>query len=240
MNERPGASATATSTGGRVDPPLRIQILAAEHWSLLATRSLTWNEMFTRAAMFITVLSASLVAIALVAQATSFATDARWFALLVLPVVDVLGLLTFIRLGEANTDDIGLVAAMNRLRRGYLEVAPELEPFFTTSSHDDMTGILRSYGVGFRRGPVRFLAGTPALVGIVNVALTGAITALAVAVISTSPAWLAAAGLVGAGAMASIEGAMVRRAVAAGRRSARPRFPTPVDKASTMSEEGEQ
>ena len=35
---------------------LRSQILATEHWSLLATRSMTWNEIFSRAAMFITVL----------------------------------------------------------------------------------------------------------------------------------------------------------------------------------------
>lgn len=226
MNDVRGTSAP-TAPARVADPPLRIQILAAEHWSLLATRSLTWNEMFTRAAMFITVLSASLVAIALVAQATSFASDARMFALLVLPVVDVLGLLTFIRLGEANTDDIGLVAAMNRLRRGYLEVAPELERYFTTSSHDDMAGILRSYGLGFRRGPVRFLAGTPALVGIINVVLTGAIAALAAASLLDGAIAMLVGGPLGAAAMAVLEIAMVRRAIAAGRRGARPRFPTP-------------
>ena len=164
-----------------MDRPLQVQILATEHWSLLATRTLTWNEMFARAAMFVTVLSASLVAIALVAQATSLAGEVKLFALLILPIVDVLGLLTFIRLGEANTDDIRLVAGMNRLRRGYLDIAPELEPYFTTSSHDDMASIVASYGPGLRRGPIRFLAGTPAFVGMVDVALTGAIAALATA-----------------------------------------------------------
>lgn len=46
---------------------VRMQILATEHWSLLATRSMVWNEMFTRAGMFLTTLSASIVALALVA-----------------------------------------------------------------------------------------------------------------------------------------------------------------------------
>src|SRR5262245_24437288 len=51
---------------------LRAQILATEHWSLLATRSMTWNEIFSRTGTFLTVLSASVVALSLVAQATDF------------------------------------------------------------------------------------------------------------------------------------------------------------------------
>ena len=40
---------------------LRIQILASEHWSLLATRNLSWNESFSRATMFLTVLTGAVV-----------------------------------------------------------------------------------------------------------------------------------------------------------------------------------
>ena len=53
-------------------PALRLQILTTEHWSLLATRGLSWNEAFSRAAMFLSALSAAVVALALVAQATTF------------------------------------------------------------------------------------------------------------------------------------------------------------------------
>jgi len=38
--------------------PHATQILATEHWSLLATRSLIWNEALSRATVFLTVLSA--------------------------------------------------------------------------------------------------------------------------------------------------------------------------------------
>jgi len=43
--------------------PHAAQILATEHWSLLATRSLIWNEAMSRATVFLTVLSAAIIAL---------------------------------------------------------------------------------------------------------------------------------------------------------------------------------
>jgi hypothetical protein len=60
------------SDRSEVTDAVRAQILATEHWSLLSTRSMTWNEVFSRAGMFVTVLSAAVVALALVAQVTAF------------------------------------------------------------------------------------------------------------------------------------------------------------------------
>src|SRR5690349_15934088 len=127
------ATPPALSDRSGVTDAVRAQILATEHWSLLATRSMTWNEIFSRASMFITVLSAAVVALALVAQATAFGSGFRFFALLVLPVVLLVGLATTLRLAAANSEDFGLVVGMNRLRHAYLELAPELEPYFITS-----------------------------------------------------------------------------------------------------------
>jgi hypothetical protein len=80
---------------------LRIQILATEHWSLLATRSHnTWNESFARAQMLLSVLAASVIALALVAQATGFGSGFTAFALVLLPVVLLLGVTTYIRAGS--------------------------------------------------------------------------------------------------------------------------------------------
>ena len=47
----------------------RLQILATEHWSLLATRALTYNEALSRVTIFLSILSGALIALALVAQA---------------------------------------------------------------------------------------------------------------------------------------------------------------------------
>src|SRR5438093_13348891 len=104
------------SDGSKVTDAVRAQILATENWSLLATRSMTWNETFSRASMFLTVLSGAVVALALVAQATSFGQGFRLFALVVLPIVLLLGLGTFSHLAAINDEDFWLVVGMNRLR----------------------------------------------------------------------------------------------------------------------------
>src|SRR5215469_14470252 len=172
-DEIPTTSPSSLSERGGVTDAVRAQLLATEHWSLLATRSMTWNEVFSRASMFVTVLSAAVVALALVAQATAFGPGFRLFALLVLPVVLLMGLATLIRLAEDNTEDFGLVIGMNLLRHAYLELAPELEPYFVTGHHDDEANVLRSYGLGSSFGLSRILAGTPNLVAAINVVVVG-------------------------------------------------------------------
>jgi hypothetical protein len=135
----PPAGASAPSAGqptsdpnqpwaGSSPPPnVRAQLLATEHWSLLATRSQTWNESFARAQMFLSALSASVIALALVAQSTGFESGFIAFALVLLPVVLFLGLTTYIRLVAVNHDETRWVLEMNRIRAAYLELAPELE-----------------------------------------------------------------------------------------------------------------
>jgi hypothetical protein len=177
MNDTPN-DVTHISDRTGVTDGVRVQILTAEHASLVATRSMTWNEVFSRAGMLVTVLSASVVALALVAQATNFGPLFRLFALLLLPIVLLIGETTLIRLGDANKDDFGLIVAMNRLRHAYLELAPELEPYFTTGHDDDETGIARSYGYSYRVSLGRMLAGTPVIVVAINAVVTGVIGAL--------------------------------------------------------------
>jgi hypothetical protein len=218
---------TELSDRSGVTDAVRAQILATEHWSLLATRSVTWTEIFSRATMFITVLSAAVVAIALVAQATQFGADARLFALLVLPVVLLVGVMTYLRLGEANSSDIELVIGMNRLRHAYLELAPELEPYFITSHHDDLASIITSYGPGLRYSVGRVLGGTPALVGIINVVLAGAVAALLAQAFGVRAGIDVAIGTLGALATAAIHAALVVRAIRRGRGTYKPRFPAP-------------
>ena len=81
----PAPPVIAGADGGGSPVALRLQVLATEHWGLLATRSLAWNESFTRAGMFLTTLSGAIVALALVAQATEFGGEFVLFALVILP-----------------------------------------------------------------------------------------------------------------------------------------------------------
>ena len=124
--------------------PQALQILSTEHWSLLSSRSLGYTESMNRVSMFIAALSSAVVALALVAQATAFGTGFYAFGLVLLPVVWFLGLVTIVRLGQLNREDSIWVQGMNRIRHAYLEIAPELEQYFVTSSHDDPRGVLIS------------------------------------------------------------------------------------------------
>jgi hypothetical protein len=161
---------------GDLPPALRLQILTTEHWSLLATRALSWNEAFSRAAMFLSVLTGAVVALALVAQVTSFEEGFVTFALLILPVVLFVGVATFLRLVAINHEDVGWVVGMNLLRRAYLSAAPDLGPYFITGSSDDEKGIMTTMGA--RPGPGSFaheFVTTPGVIAVVDGVIAGAI-----------------------------------------------------------------
>ena len=103
----PPAGTTGPLAAGSdgITPAIRLQILSTEHWSLLATRSMTWNEAFSRAQMFLSALSGGIVALALASQAMGFGPGFIVFALLLLPVLLFLGLATFVRLVDINSED---------------------------------------------------------------------------------------------------------------------------------------
>lgn len=178
---------------------LRVQILATEHWSLLATRSLSWNESFARAGMFLTLLSGAIVALALVAQATAFGQAFALFSMLILPVVLFVGVATFVRLLEINNEDYVWVRGMNRLRGAYLEIDPGLAGHFITGTTEDAVGIFRTFGsdiVGPRAlntGRFHGLVTTPTTIAFVD-AMLAAVLAAIVAV-QLSMAMVPAAGI---------------------------------------------
>jgi hypothetical protein len=167
------------SPGQRLSPDLRLQILTTEHWSLLSTRALTWNEAFSRATMFLSALTGSVVALALVAGVMGFDDGFVAFALLLLPTVLFAGVSTFRRLIEINREDVRWVIGMNRLRNAYLEAAPELRPYFVTGWTDDEAGIMTTFGA--RPGPGSFaheFVTTPGLIAVVDGVVAGALTAI--------------------------------------------------------------
>lgn len=224
MNDQQMPTPALSDRSGVTDA-VRTQILATEHWNLLATRSMTWNEVFSRASMFITVLSAAVVALALVAQATSFGSGFRLFALLVLPIVLLVGLATLIRLGDANSEDFWLMIGMNRLRHAYLELAPELEPYFVTEYHDDEASVMLSYGLNARLRLSRFLAGTPNLVAAINIVVFGVFAALIADTLGASDVIDVVVGIIAALAAAAGFGVLAFRTISSLRRAHRPRFP---------------
>src|SRR4030095_11304686 len=90
---------------------IRAQLLATEHWSLLASRSTTQGEVLTRISMFLTFTSASLLSLALVGNATQFSDAFRAFALTILSIDVMVGLLTQVRVLNVGMEDLMYVIA---------------------------------------------------------------------------------------------------------------------------------
>jgi hypothetical protein len=218
--------------GGTSEPalgPHAATILAAEHWSLLAARSLIWNEAMSRATVFLTVLSASIIALALLADATGFGPQTTTLALMLLPVVFLLGIAAYARMVQINTEEFELVLAMNRLRHAYLQVEPGLEPYFTTGHHDDERGVITTYmldGPSRRWLLVHFLVNTPTIVATVDAALAAAIVVLLLDAGEAPRAAQVAGGML---AFAAVWGVLLRLQLHTLRplRGKTPRFPTP-------------
>ncbi len=215
-----------------------IQILATEHWSLLATRALTYQESLGRVNMFLAILSGAVIALALVAQADHFGPAFISIAIFMLSVVFFVGLLTVQRLLMLNRDDYMWVVAMNRIRNAYLAVHPELEPHFSTSPHDDLAGVLQTLGVeplgGTRLGSlVHSLVTLPGMIGVIVASVGGAIGALIASGFGAPRVVVLLLGLVFFLAGIALVAVWGRRSVRAPIPGMKPRFPTP--KAPTSS-----
>jgi len=97
--------------------------------------------------MFLTFLSASLVALGFIYQGgTAQSSDFLVIAVALLALDLMIGLVTLGRIWAASAEEFRLIQGMNRVRHAWLEVVPSLEPHFSTSRHDDMPGVLAIYG----------------------------------------------------------------------------------------------
>lgn len=217
---------------GSGDPNARLQILATEHWSLLATRSLTYSESFSRVGMFFTVLTGAVISLALVAQVEHFNQAFTSVALLILSVVLFVGLATIGRLSALNREDLLWVAAMNRLRHAYLEMDPYLHAYFLTDSHDDMKGILATMGI--RAVPGRRIISDlahgsttlPAMLGVVIDLVAGVLGALVASSFGANEAVTISVGAVTFLVTAGLFGFLVQRSFLAFAATLQARFPS--------------
>jgi len=210
----------------------KLQILATEHWSILATRTLTYNESLSRVNIFLAILSGAVIALALVAQADHFGAAFISIAIPVLSIVLFTGVATIARLTRLNQDDYRWVIAMNRLRHGYLDLHPELEPNFTSSQYDDLRGALLTLGIeaaaGVSVGSVLHLPQTlPGMLTVIVAAVGGAITALVALAFGISAAGVAVAAAAGFVLVLVLMAVSGRGSYTRTPPSLQPRFPTP-------------
>ena len=134
----------AASPGAGPTPvQIRLQILSTEHWSLLASRGLAWNEIVHPGRRCSSRRCPRLDGRPRPDRGRRRLRRCvlRRSRFVVLPVALFVGIGTWIRMGAANYHDAMTVVGMNRIRGAYLEIAPDLEPYFVMGVHDDARGI---------------------------------------------------------------------------------------------------
>jgi len=180
--DAPPASDAAQAETGEVPQSVRAQLLATEHWSLLATRSTAQSEVLSRITTFLMLVSSSIVGLALIGQVTKFSAVFIALALVLLGMLVVIGTLTGMRVGTASLEDLALVIGMNRLRAGYAELDPGIEKYLMTSAHDDDRGVWQTYNpLAGPRAILQPLASSGTFITFVTAGLAGAFGALVAA-----------------------------------------------------------
>ncbi|CAN5727120.1 hypothetical protein BH23CHL7_BH23CHL7_09360 [soil metagenome] len=194
------------------DPQIRLQNIALEHAELMARRSMSWSESTNRTTMFMTVVGAAVVGLALFAQVAGAQGSVPILALLILSVVLAIGLTTFARFAQLDDEDMRKVQGLNRLRHMRLELDPELEPYLVTSRYDDFESVLDAYGArdrSFAGG----LATLAVMLAVVNSVLIGVVSGLVVVNVGGDGAIAVVAGVIAAFAFVAATAMWFLRAI---------------------------
>jgi hypothetical protein len=138
-------------------PPQRIlQFLTTEHFTLQTAKSAIVAESNGRAALYLSFLSASVVALAFVGQVSKIGTTFLVFGLALFLPLFFLGIATFVRLYETSTESMMHARRINRIRHYYVQVAPEMAPYFAHRTHDDMNDFLDELAIFVPEKPSRW------------------------------------------------------------------------------------
>lgn len=158
----------------------RAQLLATEHWGLLAARSTAQSEVLTRITIFLTLVSAGLVTIGLLGQASGFR---GWFggaSLAILAFLSLIGFMTQVRVMNVSEEDMMYVVAMNRIRGAYVDLDPQVADVFLASPYDDQPGMKLTYSFLRRRSVSILLGSSVMLLIVVNACVVGLLAGSAV------------------------------------------------------------
>jgi hypothetical protein len=154
-----------------------MQALGNQYGMLQSARGSTIAESSSRSSLYLTTLSASVIGLSFVAQASKFGDAFFIFAVALLPVVFFLGIVTYYRVLQTGVEDVIYARAMSKIQKFYSEIDPEHADLFHATSVDQVG--LRHLGLFALRWQ-QFLS-SAATVAIVNSVVAGVLVALAAA-----------------------------------------------------------
>jgi hypothetical protein len=165
-----------------------VTIMTTEHYNLQTGRAMTISEANGRASLFVGAVSSGLIALAFVGQLSHLGTAFYVFSLVILPTLLFMGLITFERVLQSGSADIIYVHGINRIRHLYLEYAPQMQPYFILSSHDDTSFPTENLGPMHRSRWQVFLT-MAGMIAVLNSVLVGSFVGLLLAAF-TLPLWV--------------------------------------------------
>jgi hypothetical protein len=123
----PSPATLAESLGPRLGPSAAFA--TTEHFNLQTARAITVSEANGRASIYLAALSGNLIALAFIGQMSRLGAAFYAFALILLPVLAFVGVVTFLRLVQSSLEDLAYAKRIAFLRSFYLRLTPELEPY---------------------------------------------------------------------------------------------------------------
>lgn len=175
--------------------------VTTEHFNLQTARAMTVSEANGRASIYLAALSSNLIALAFIGQMSRLGAAFYAFALILLPVLVFVGVVTFLRLVQSSLEDIAFAQRIALLRDLYLRLSPELEPYVLA-----VRGSRAAVLGGERLAPSawQLTLTTAGMIAVVNSVVVAAVAGLALAAAGVDPLGLplAFAAVVGAGALA--------------------------------------
>lgn len=148
------------------------QILTTEHFTLQGARNATIAEANGRLGHYISTVGSGVVALAFVANVSGMGLIFVAFSCVIFPIMIVLGVVTLIRTIQIGLDFSRLTQAINRIRRYYVDVAPEAEAYLSFPHYDDPASV--QLAMMPYHSPLQTLASTPGPVILINSMITGA------------------------------------------------------------------
>jgi hypothetical protein len=166
------------STEGADPRSAATTFLTTEHFALQGARAATVAESTGRANMFLAAISGGLVALGLVATASSLGAAFYGFGLVLLPTLAFVGLVTFERALQSSIEDTEYARRIALVRGYYFEHAPEITAYMLRVAPAER--LLMQRVPGDRWQGYRTVAG---MVAVITAVLAGSTAALAASLV---------------------------------------------------------
>src|SRR5215467_8285033 len=163
--------------------PQIVTMMTTEHYTLKSGQAQEVADINGRNTLFIGAVSSTLIALAFIGQISHLGTAFFVFSLVLFPSLFFMGLVTFVWVLQATNSIIIYERGINRIRHLYLEYAPQMQPYFILSSHDDAASVLGA--VGIRRSPWQLFFAPPGMIAVINSVILGVFVGLLFTVLFT-------------------------------------------------------